>query len=212
MSSALDAGCGIGFFASVLRESGLNVRAFDGRQKNVEEARTRYPGIQFDEGNIEDSSILRFGLFDLVLCFGLLYHLENPMLAIRNLRALTHKVLLLESMCIPSENAFMLLRDEPRNESQSLTDLAFYASEACLVKMLYRSGFTAVYRLASLPDHDDFNETRQHTRRRTVLLAAYGPLAWPGLIFLAEPREAVDPWDKHPSRKSKLARRIRNFL
>jgi FkbM family methyltransferase len=212
LSTALDAGCGIGFFASLLKESGLDVRAFDGRQENIEEARARYPGIPFYQGDIEDSSIRNLGRFDLVLCFGLLYHLENPMRAIRNLRALTGKVLLLESMCVASQDAFMLLREEPRDESQSLTDLAFYASEGCLVKMLYRSGFKAVYRAASLPDHDDFRETKEHGRRRTVLLAAYEPLAASDLIPLAEPHEAMDPWEKPPSRSLRFARRIRTFL
>jgi FkbM family methyltransferase len=212
LTTALDAGCGIGFFSSLLQECGLNVRAFDGRQKNVEAARVRFPGIPFDQGDVEDSSILGLGTYDLVLCFGLLYHLENPMRAIRHLRALTGKVLLLESMCVPSEDPYMLLREEPRDESQSLTDLAFYASEGCIVKMLYRSGFNAVYRVASLPDHDDFRETQEHTRRRTVLLAAYDPLTRSDLIALAEPHDAANPWDKFRPARVRLARRLRNFM
>jgi len=42
LSTALDAGCGIGFFAKILQEAGLNVRAFDGRMENVEQARARF--------------------------------------------------------------------------------------------------------------------------------------------------------------------------
>ena len=99
--SALDAGCGIGFFAQILHEFGLEVAAFDGRVGNVEEARRRFPGIRFDVGDIESPQIRALGRFDLVVCFGLLYHLENPFLAIRNLRALTGRALLLESMCFP---------------------------------------------------------------------------------------------------------------
>jgi hypothetical protein len=52
----------------------------------------------------------------------LLYHLENPMLAIRHLRTL--KGLLLESMCIP------VLREEPAAADQSLTDIALYPSRS----------------------------------------------------------------------------------
>lgn len=63
------------------------------------------------------------GRFDFVLCCGLLY-LENPLLAMRNLPALTEKCLLLESMCIPDEKPSMLLREEPRADDQSLTDIA----------------------------------------------------------------------------------------
>ena len=43
---------------------------------------------------------MELGEFDLVLCFGLLYHLENPMRTIRHLRALTGQGLLLESMSL----------------------------------------------------------------------------------------------------------------
>ncbi len=155
LSTALDAGCGVGFFGKILQDAGLSVRAFDGRIENVEEARSRFPQISFERGNVENPDIRKLGQFDLVLCFGLLYHLENPFLAIRNLYALTGKCLLLESMCFPDEEPWMLLREEPNREDQSLTDVAFYATEGGLVKMLYRAGFTSVYRMSTLPDHDD---------------------------------------------------------
>ncbi len=71
----------------------------------------------------------------------MLYHLEDPLLAIRHLRALTEKCLLLESMCVPDEKPSMLLREEPREDDQSLTDVAYYPSEDSLIKMLYRAGF-----------------------------------------------------------------------
>ena len=172
LATALDAGCGVGFFAQILQECGLRVEGFDGRMENIVEARKRFPEIPFEQGDIENPGILTLGKFDLTLCFGLLYHLENPMLAIRHLRALTGKGLLLESMCIPGNGAGMVWREEPAAADQSLTDIALYPSEACLVKMLYRAGFAAVYRVAELPDHDDFRETPLHARRRTVLFAA----------------------------------------
>jgi hypothetical protein len=105
LATALDAGYDVGFFAQVLQECGLSVGAFDGRIENILEARKRFPGIPFEQGDIEIPGILALGKFDLTLCFGLLYHLENPMLAIRHLRALTGKGLLLESMCIPGNSA-----------------------------------------------------------------------------------------------------------
>src|SRR5260370_29542688 len=129
LSSAVDAGCGVGFFSQMLAECGLNVCGFDGREENVAEARRRFPDIPFGEGDIEERAILQLGRFDLVLCFGLLYHLENPLLAIRNLHRLTEKCLLLESMCLPEESTWMLLRQEPDQDDQSLTDMACYASE-----------------------------------------------------------------------------------
>ena len=170
LRNALDAGCGVGFFAQTLTELGLETRGFDGRFENVIEARKRFPKIAFERGDIESAEIAALGTFDLVLCFGLLYHLESPMRAIRHLCALTGKGLLIESMCVPGDDTRMLLREEPSQSDQSLTDMAFYPSELCLVKMLYRAGFAHVYRVPRLPEHDDFRETGDHARRRTILL------------------------------------------
>ncbi len=212
LSNAVDAGCGVGFFSRTLRECGLNVCGFDGRAENVAEARRRFPLIPFEQGDIEERGILQLGRFDFVLCFGLLYHLENPLLAIRNLRGLTEKCLLLESMCLPGEKPSMLLRAEPRQEDQSLTEVACYPSEVSLVKMLYHSGFSMVYRVMPLPDHEDFRETTEHALRRTVLLASTAPIDIARFWLIPEPQEAEDPWAKKPAATGTLPQRIGRFL
>jgi FkbM family methyltransferase len=212
LSSAVDAGCGVGFFSQTLAESGLNVCGFDGRAANVEEARRRFPSIPFEQGNVEERAILQLGRFDLVLCFGLLYHLENPLLAIRHLRGLTEKCLLLESVCLPEERPSMLLREEPRQDDQSLGNVACYPSESSLVKMLYRAGFGSVYRVIPLPDHEDFRETAERARRRTVLLASSAPIDIAGFRLIPEPHEAGDPWAKKLTVATTLPQRIRRFL
>lgn len=211
LSTALDAGCGLGFFAQILNESGLDVRAFDGRAENVQEGRRRFPNVRFECGDIQDPGIRQLGQFDFVLCFGLLYHLESPLAAIRNLHALTRKALLLESMCLPEETPWMLLREEPRLEDQSLTDVAFYASEGCLAKMLYRASFSFVYRVDALPEHDDFKDTPDYLRRRTILLATSEEVTLPGFTHFPEPRELADPWLRQAGRIGRIRRRASSF-
>ena len=218
LANGLDVGCGVGFFSQILQECGLYTRGFDARMENVVEARSRFPRIPFAQGDIQDPDIVRCGKFDLVLCFGLLYHLENPVLAVRHLHALTGKALLLESMCIPGHQPEMMLRDEPSQQDQSLTEIALYPSEGCLVKMLYRAGFASVYRVAALPDHDDFRETPAHTRRRTVLFACTSATALPdlepALEKLGEPHDGSDPWAKSvdASGAATMPARIRRFI
>ncbi len=212
LSNAVDAGCGVGFFSQTLLECGLNVCGFDGRGENVTEARRRFPHIPFEQGDIEERAIAQLGRFDFVLCFGLLYHLENPLLAIRNLRGLTEKCLLMESMCLPEEKSSMLLRVEQRQEDQSLTDVACYPSEGSLVKILYRAGFGKVYRVMPLPDHEDFRETTEHARRRTVLLASTLPIDIAGFRLIPEPHDTEDPWAKKPAVTATLPQRIGRFL
>ena len=209
LTTALDAGCGVGFFSQMLADMHFRVAGFDGRKENVLEARRRFASIPFEAADIQDSSVRALGSFDLVLCFGLLYHLENPFRAIRNLHELTAKCLLLESMCIPNERSEFLLREEPAFDDQSLTDMACYPSESSLVKMLYRSGFAKVYRVIPLPDHDDFRETAEHARRRTVLFASFVPVDVAGFRLMPEPQEDRDPWARRS--RPALARRLWRF-
>ena len=212
LATAVDAGAGTGFFSQTLEDCGLTACGFDARAENTAEARRRFPNIPFEQGDLQDRSILQLGKFDLVLCFGLLYHLENPLLAIRHLRALTGKCLLVESMCVPDGRPALLLREEPREDDQGLTDVAYYPSEDGLIKMLYRAGFALVYRVTPLPDHDDFQETPEHRRRRTVLLACSQPIDEFGFRLCLESREMRDPWAKPSSLSAALARRARRFV
>jgi SAM-dependent methyltransferase len=199
LSSVLDVGCGVGYFANFLKDLHFQVIATDGRDENVEEARTRNPEIRFLTQDVEDKSITGLGSFDLVLCLGLLYHLENPFRAIRNLYSVTKKVLLVETMYVPNSQPMMDLLDEATATNQALNYVAFYPSEACLIKMLYRSGFKFVYRFQQLPDAEQFKTTRYRKQSRTFLVGSNIPLAVSNLILVNEPFRPhygdTDPWN-----------------
>jgi len=194
LRTGLDAGCGLGHFSAFLNSLGFTVTGIDGRKENVEEAVRRVPNATFHTRDIEDPKLSDIGQFDLVLCFGLLYHLENPFRAIRNLHSLTDKVLLVESMCAPGVDASMELLDEYQKEDQGLTYVAFYPTEACLVKMLYRAGFPFVYGFVNPPDHADFQSTKGRKRARTMLVASNVRLDVAGLVALPEPARPWDIW------------------
>jgi len=195
LRTALDVGCGLGHFSGLLHSVGLQVTAVDGRQGNVEEGRRRYPQVSFRQFDAEDYALRELGKFDLVFCFGLLYHLENPMLAIRHLQAMTRALLLVEAVTFPGEEPIMALVDEGGTEDQGLNHLAFYPTEACLVKMLYRSGFTHVYGLKTQPDHPEYHEAINNRRTRTILVATFEPLQTNLLYRLAETSTPIAPWD-----------------
>lgn len=188
LKSALDVGCGVGYFSNYLSKLGLEVSAFDGRPENVKEAQIRHRDVKFLVLNVEDSAVKELGSFDLIFCFGLLYHLENPFLAIRNLYHIAGKMLIVESMVIPRRFPSASLVNEGPSEDQSLNFTAFIPSESCLVKMLYCAGFPYVYGSVFSPKHEDYHETYQFHRKRTILVAAKIPLE---LSFLCPVREPV---------------------
>ncbi len=157
LRTAVDVGCGIGFFSHYLWTLGLQVQAFDGRPENVQVAQERYPAIHFGLWNAEDRVTMPAGQFDLVLCFGLLNHLENPFRVIRNLKAITEKVLVIESVITESRLPMATLVDEiEHGEAQALTYLSFILTESALAKMLYATGFKHVTKIVNLPDHEEF--------------------------------------------------------
>jgi SAM-dependent methyltransferase len=228
LTTALDAGCGVGYFSRYLADLGLVTVGFDARPGNVAEARRRHPELSFEVRNLEESSVRDLGVSDLVLCVGLLYHLENPFAGVRNLAELTGSVLVIESMVTPDDaSPSARLVDEARLDNQSLRYAAFVPSQSCLTKMLYLAGFPWVYRAVRLPHHDEFRETRASRRRRTVLAASKVPLRVPFLKEAPAPATYdlwAKPWGaridrmlaflRRPARSkvSVLDRRVRRLL
>jgi len=217
LQTAADVGCGLGFFSGLLRDSGFSVTAIDGRQENVEEAARRFPGVTFKRHDAQDERIRELGTFDLVFCFGLLYHLENPLLAIRHLEAMTGQIIFIEAVVFPGDEPVMALVDEEIHEDQGLNHIAFYPTEACLAKMLYRSGFSRAYAMAAPPQHPDYQATRGSRRVRTMLLGSRERIRSKLLVDLPEPSTPIRPWDStsgmpRPDALQKLERFVKKPL
>jgi SAM-dependent methyltransferase len=171
--SCLDVGCGPGWFAGRLAGLGLDVLGVDGRPRLVAEARARAPAASFQALDIEDTaSVSALGRYDLVFCFGLLYHVENPFRVVRNLRAVTRRVLVLESILMPDPEPVARLVSEGRNETQGLTHVALIPSLSALLKMMSAAGFGYLYELERPVPHADFRETEDRQRRRRILAAS----------------------------------------
>jgi SAM-dependent methyltransferase len=70
-------------YALELAARGAEVTAIEGREANIEKARfaARVLGLEnvdFQLGDVRELSLERHGSFDVVLCLGILYHLDAP--------------------------------------------------------------------------------------------------------------------------------------
>lgn len=195
LRTAVDVGCGVGHFSAVLQSMGFEVTGVDGRRENVEEAARRNPKVAFHTNSVEDPKLRSLGTFDLTFCFGLLYHLENPLLAVRQLHAMTKTLLLAEAVIYPGDEPVMALIDEEIHEDQGLEHIAFYPTEACLIKMFYRVGFGRVYRFRQQPNHSDYSRTPGTRRVRTMLAASAVRLKSNQLALAEEPSSVTRPWE-----------------
>jgi SAM-dependent methyltransferase len=170
--SCTDVGCGPGWFADRLSEIGLDVLGVDGRQELVDEAASRVSKARFQKLDIMSTeATLSLSPVDLVFCFGLLYHLENPFAAIRNLYCLTDKYLFIETQIAPGHGNNLILVSEGKNETQGLNFHAVIPSRIALLKMLYVAGFKSVHRFTGEIIHNDFVDTPNRLHRREVFLA-----------------------------------------
>ena len=105
--SIIDIACHQGFFASHLARRGSPVLAIDARAEHIADTEliARAYGLPHLRAAQHDINTLRpadLGQFDVTLMLGLLYHIENPVGAIRLARALTKKVCIIETQVVPN--------------------------------------------------------------------------------------------------------------
>jgi len=104
-TSVLDAGCGEGFTLSHFEEKniGKNLEGVDFLSTAIKIGKKLHPKLALKQGDIyklpyKDSQ------FDLVLCTEVLEHLENPEKALKELKRVTKKYIILS---VPNEPLFM---------------------------------------------------------------------------------------------------------
>ena len=188
----LDVGAGVGHLAVRLRKMGCSVVCVEARPANVEAMRARYPQLEGHVGDVETESLSRFGHFDVVFSYGLLYHLENPLHSIRNMASVCDELLLLESIICDHDLPIVRIEDESKDVNQALAGLACRPTPHYVALALNRVGFAHVYAPVSPPEHEDFRFewknnldcSRDGHNLRCVFIASRNALKSPELIPL----------------------------
>lgn len=152
----LDVGSGIGHFIRFYTSRGCDVTAVDGRPDNVDECRRRHPDVPCVVADVQSFDLATLGSFDLIHCLGLLYHLENPIAALRNLRRVCNNLLILETIIMDAVRPVLAIDDEPKTVNQALAGIGSRPSPTFVTMALNRVGFRYVYGLRVPPDHEDF--------------------------------------------------------
>jgi tRNA (mo5U34)-methyltransferase len=98
----IDMACHQGWFAIQTALRGARVRGVDVRPEHVERAQliaslAGLEDIEFEQGNLYELSPQRSGTYDLTLFLGVLYHLENPVGALKVARSLTRELCVIET-------------------------------------------------------------------------------------------------------------------
>ena len=165
----LDVACNEGYFSFLLQAEGARVRGIDVRPLNIERARA----VQRVQG--QDPARLAFAVEDflanqdppdryhLTLFLGLLYHLENPMGALRILHRITRRMCVVETQLtrqqapvasgwgatgafleLPASLAIYREPDVEENRLAAHRGLSFIPNGAAVREMLAAAGFSRV--------------------------------------------------------------------
>jgi SAM-dependent methyltransferase len=187
----LEVGAGVGHLTQFFVERDCSVVVTDARTENVDELRRRLPDVDASEADVEES-LEHLGSFDVVFCYGLLYHLESPLRALRNMAAVCEDLLLIETMVCDARLSVLRLEDETTSVNQALRGLAHRPSPSYLALALNRVGFDHVYAATDPPNHPDYrfswlgnmDTARDGALLRGVFVASRRPLANGGLTAL----------------------------
>ncbi|MET0226410.1 MAG: class I SAM-dependent methyltransferase [Dokdonella sp.] len=105
--NAIDIACHQGWFATKLAQwQADDVLAIDARSEHVADTTLMRDTLQLSNLRVQQADVhaldaAKLGSFDLVLMLGLIYHLENPVGALRRARALTRQMCVVETQIVP---------------------------------------------------------------------------------------------------------------
>jgi hypothetical protein len=189
--SALDLASHQGWFSVKMARAGFTpVLGIDARQSHVDDSNLiariyDMEQLSFQQGDIHDQSADQLGQFDVVLMLGLLYHLENPVGALRVCRELCRKLCIIETQIIPGmtgyvdygsyqyvrplKGSFGIIdeMDDTHGPEASVTGICLVPSLDALVWLLLKVGFSSATILE--PPEDAYEQLRFHKR---VMVAA----------------------------------------
>ncbi len=182
--TVLEVGAGIGLHTPFFLERGCSVTVTDGRPENVAEIARRHPGVKTAIVDLEQDKPIELGRFDVIYCYGLLYHLSNPQRALARLADVCDGQLLLETAVSPGTHDELLLVRDPDAFNQAISGIGCRPTRLWILNRL-KSLFGYGYIPRTQPDHVDFPADWVHTpiqtMHRSIFVGSRTPLALPTL-------------------------------
>lgn len=154
--SVLEVGAGVGDHTSFFTDRGCDVLATDGRDANVAVLRRRFGPQAARALNLDDPDPQFTRPFEVVYCYGTLYHLSRPQEALAYLAARCSGMLLLETCVSFGDEEAVNLTPEPRwNPSQAVSSFGCRPTRPWVHARL-QEHFSHVYSPVTQPWHDEF--------------------------------------------------------
>jgi hypothetical protein len=154
--TVLEVGSGIGDHSHYYLDRGCEVTITEARTENLRYLKRRYPGCNIQFLDLENPTPVMDSPFDIVHCYGLLYHLNNPALALEFIANNTKDLLFLETRVSSSDaNEEYYVTELKSNPTQSFSGIGCRPTRPWIYKQL-KGLFEYVYLPITQPNHEDF--------------------------------------------------------
>jgi SAM-dependent methyltransferase len=175
--SVLEPGCGIGMLTKFWEERNCQIISTDLQRNNIGENKRRHPWRDPILRPVE-FGFRELGKFDIVFCYGLLYHVWHPEKCLEDMAAACLDLLLLETRVHWMDDGGVHMHSQPKAPDQGMATQAYYPSRNWIMKALSQL-FPHVYITRDQPDHPEFIlrwPGTPHTSCRSVFVASRRPL------------------------------------
>jgi hypothetical protein len=153
--SVLEVGAGIGLLSPFFEERGCKLLSTEGRAENLAQLQRGSPSREVRQVDLEvPAQITALGHFDIVFCYGTLYHVSTPAETLQALGAVSDMILL-ETCVTPGTTLAINLLDEMRTPNQAMSGTGCRPTRPWLMAEL-RNHWGNGYVTVSQPDHPDY--------------------------------------------------------
>lgn len=188
----LDLGCNAGFWSLCACQAGCDfVIGIDGREMHIEQAnfvfdvkRVSPSRYQFVNANIFDIDFTQFGIFDIVLCLGLFYHINRPIELLEKISAVNTDVLLIDTVISKQEGSLLKFIHEDVNEPRMSVDytLAFHPSPAAVLDLTKLFGYRTVIIKPEFDSYEGAQDFKEGNRRAFISAKLSDPNSFPAML------------------------------
>jgi FkbM family methyltransferase len=183
--TVLEVGAGIGDHTHFFLDRDCQVTTTEGRPENLELLKKRYPELTVAHLDMDEPQLEIEQKFEVVYCYGLLYHLKNPDVAIQFMAENCEDMLLLETCVSYGDNEAVNLCEEPAGSASQATSGTGCRPTRLWVYNQLKQYFEFVYLPITQPNHEqfplDWHEKTPHPKNiegltRAIFIASRKPI------------------------------------
>ena len=174
----LDIGCNAGFWSLQAIEAGCDyILGVDGRQMHVDQANLVFEtkGIDADRydfvlGDIFEYDFAQHGEFDIVFYFGLMYHINKPVVLMEKIAAVNSDVVIIDTDLSTLKGPFLEIHHEPLDDPRNavFNTMVLWPTKQAVAAIARQSGYEVIMLEPKFTDYTGSDAFKSDGRRAFI--------------------------------------------